>query len=276
MYDKEILFSRYRKMTIFRDYISSGRQDTVEANYRANHSEMTMEVVNEKRAKWLSLSRGSFSIKEIIELVDELVDVSDPDTALPNSIHDFQTAESIRAAHPDDDWLHLVGLLHDLGKVLAVWGEPQHFVVGDTFVLGCKFPEEIIFHKFFEQNPDSKNEKYNTEYGVYTPNCGLSILLLSWGHDEYLYHVLRNSSCTLPAIALDVIRYHSFYPWHTGGCYQHLTTKEDQEKVLPWVKEFNKFDLYSKSDEVPDCQKLWKEYYEPLCKKYGLAGKIKW
>ena len=263
-------------MTIFRDYVSSGRQDTVEANYRANHSEMTVSAVEEKRAKWLPLSRGSFSIKEIIALVDSVVDDSDPDTALPNSVHDFQTAESIRAAHPDKDWLHLVGLLHDLGKVLAVWGEPQHFVVGDTFVLGCAFPKEIVFHEFFEENPDSKNEKYSTEYGVYAPNCGLSNLLLSWGHDEYLYHVLKNSSCMLPAIALDIIRYHSFYPWHTGGCYRHLTTKDDQERILPWVKEFNKFDLYSKSDDAPNCQELWKTYYGPLCEKYGLAGKIRW
>ncbi|VCW69218.1 unnamed protein product, partial [Gulo gulo] len=30
-----------------------------------------------------------------------------------------------RKAHPDKDWFHLVGLLHDLGKVLVLAGEPQ-------------------------------------------------------------------------------------------------------------------------------------------------------
>ena len=44
---------------------------------------------------------------------------------VPNSVHAFQTAERIRAAHPDKPWFHLTGLIHDLGKVMAVWGEPQ-------------------------------------------------------------------------------------------------------------------------------------------------------
>ena len=43
-----------------------------------------------------------------------------------------------RADHPDDDWFHLVGLIHDLGKVMAFFGEPQWAVVGDTFPVGCK------------------------------------------------------------------------------------------------------------------------------------------
>eukprot|EP00971_Amphidinium_carterae_P274830 5453373-Amphidinium_carterae.1 len=56
----------------------------------------------------------------MIALLDELVDDSDPDNDLPNSIHDFQTAERIRQQWPDEDWFHLVGLLHDIGKVRAL------------------------------------------------------------------------------------------------------------------------------------------------------------
>ena len=41
----------------------------------------------------------------------------DPD--LPLKDHAFQTAELCRLAHPDHDWLHLVGLIHGLGKLLA-------------------------------------------------------------------------------------------------------------------------------------------------------------
>lgn len=98
-------------------------------------------------------------------MLDGLVDESDPDVDFPNSFHAFQTAEGIRKAHPDKgvlprlpgvlgawpcppprpspssalgpasplqpalaslpDWFHLVGLLHDLGKVLVLAGEPQ-------------------------------------------------------------------------------------------------------------------------------------------------------
>ena len=33
-----------------------------------------------------------------------------------------------------------------------------------------------------------------TENGIYEPGCGLDNVLLSWGHDEYLYHVLKDQS----------------------------------------------------------------------------------
>ena len=36
-------------------------------------------------------------------------------------------------------WFVLVGLIHDLGKVLCLFGEPQWAVVGDTFPVGCAF-----------------------------------------------------------------------------------------------------------------------------------------
>jgi len=44
---------------------------------------------------------------------------------IPNAVHAFQTAERICQAHPDKDWFQLTGLIHDIGKVLAFWGEPQ-------------------------------------------------------------------------------------------------------------------------------------------------------
>lgn len=49
--------------------------------------------------------------------LNDLVDESDPDADIPNIVHAFQTAERIRMDFPDDDWFHLTGLIHDLGKV---------------------------------------------------------------------------------------------------------------------------------------------------------------
>ena len=54
---------------------------------------------------------------EALEMLNELVDESDPDIDMPNIVHAFQTAERIREDHPDQDWFHLTGLIHDLGKV---------------------------------------------------------------------------------------------------------------------------------------------------------------
>ena len=46
-------------------------------------------------------------------------------TDLPNIYHAFQTAERIREKHPDEDWIHLIGLIHDMGKIMAMHGQPQ-------------------------------------------------------------------------------------------------------------------------------------------------------
>ncbi len=81
-------------------------------------------------------------------------------TALPNSVHSFQTAERIREDHPDKDWFHLTGLVHDVGKVLAVWGEPQYAVVGDTFPVCCAFSSKCVFPELFTDNPDYQDSRY--------------------------------------------------------------------------------------------------------------------
>ena len=83
---------------------------------------------------------------------------------LPNSVHLFQTAERIREVHPDKDWFHLVGLIHDLGKVLALYGEPQWSTVGDTFPVGCAFSNKCVFPEFFKENTDYNNPKYKYEF----------------------------------------------------------------------------------------------------------------
>ena len=62
---------------------------------------------------------------EALYCLNNLVDESDPDTNIANSVHAFQTAERIRQIHPDKEWFHLVGLIHDVGKVMACFGESQ-------------------------------------------------------------------------------------------------------------------------------------------------------
>ena len=257
----------------FRNYVDSERQAIVEKTYHVMHANQTVEFVRSRHQKWFQFNHGEYTLFEVIALLDQLVDDSDPDTSLPNSIHDLQTAERIRKAYPDHDWFHLVGLIHDVGKVLALWGEEQWASVGDTFPVGCKFAEEIVFSYQFQDNPDNSDPRYNTEYGIYKPNCGIRNLLMSFGHDEYMYQVLKHNTCTIPEEGLACIRFHSFYPWHQKSAYTQFMEAGD-ENLLMWVKEFNKFDLYSKSDHIPDFKAL-QPYYEGLLQKYGLAGKLK-
>jgi inositol oxygenase len=259
-----------------RNFVDSDRQAVVEENYAKNHREMTVELVREKQSVWGGLAHGEYTIREVLDMLDNLVDDSDPDVDVGNSIHAFQTAERIRREYPDEEWMHLTGLIHDLGKVMACWGEPQHLVVGDTYVVGCEHPHEVVFHRYFAENPDTRNLAYEGKYGMYEHGCGLDQLLIAWGHDEYMYMVLKGNDSLLPELCHRVIRYHSFYPWHRDGAYCHLVNRDDQQKLLPIIRAFNKYDLYSKNDPIPDCDSLWNDYYGPLCEKYGLGGKLKW
>ena len=72
---------------------------------------------------------------------------------------------------------------------------------------------------------------------MYEPNCGLNNIMMSFGHDEYLYQTAVRNGFKLPPAALYIIRFHSFYPWHTGGAYDHLCNDKDRE-MLTWVTEF--------------------------------------
>ena len=202
------------------------------------------------------------SLWEAVEFLNTLVDDSDPDTELDQTQHLLQTSEAIRA-DGQPDWFVLTGFLHDLGKVLCLFGEPQWAVVGDTFPVGCRHSEKIVYSEFFKANPDFYDERYNTLYGIYEPNCGLRNVHMSWGHDEYLFHVMKDY---LPEPALYMIRYHSFYAQHREKAYNHLMDAHDHE-MFEWVSAFNPYDLYSKAAAPPDVQAL-RPYYEDLAARY--------
>ena len=251
------------------------RQFTVEAPpvvqefYRQNHKYQTRDFVLQKKREYLPLNKRRMSIWEAMEYLNTLVDDSDPDTNLSQIEHLLQTSEAIRRdGRPR--WFILTGLIHDLGKILCLFGEPQWAVVGDTFPVGCAYSDKIVFPEFFADNPDSKNPSYQASLGVYKEGCGLANVDLSWGHDEYLYHVVKDY---LPAEALYMIRYHSFYPWHKEGAYHQFMDDRDR-KMLPWVNEFNPYDLYSKSPRRPNWTEL-APYYTALIDKY-LPGKLRW
>jgi inositol oxygenase len=245
----------------YRNYDTPAR-DTVREFYRQNHRHQTFDFVHEKKREFLGFRRRNMSIFEALDYLNTLVDDSDPDIELSQLQHLLQTSEAIRAAgHPD--WFVLTGLIHDLGKVLCLFGEPQWAVVGDTFPVGCRFSNRVVYSEFFADNPDAADSRYNTPRGVYREGCGLRSVALSWGHDEYMFHRMKDH---LPEPALYMIRFHSFYAWHREGEYDALCDDHDRQ-MLHWVRAFNPFDLYSKSPEPPNWDAL-RPYYEQLVNKY--------
>ena len=233
--------------------------------YRDMHINQTLDFVLSKKLQYLVLNNKKMTMKDALSSLDTFIDPSDPDLDEENSIHAYQTAERIRKLHPTNTELQIIGLIHDIGKVLFTYGEPNWAIVGDTYVVGCEFPKSIVYSDTLKDNAD-----YN-EYdklGIYSEGCGLDNLNISFGHDEYLYQVLKQNinKHKISQENLDIIRYHSFYPWHTSGEYKHFMNESDEIK-LKNVNMFNRFDLYSKEDN-PDISDEIKEYYSLLLDQY--------
>lgn len=252
----------------FRNYDKLANPGVAEF-YRLNHTHQTLDFVLAKKKEYLSLTKGPKSIWEAAEYLNTLVDDSDPDTDLSQIEHLMQTSEAIRK-DGHQRWFVLTGFIHDLGKVLCLYGEPQWAVVGDTFPVGCAYSNDIVFPEFFAANPDIKVPELQTKYGIYEPNCGLDNVHLSWGHDEYIYFATKDY---LPEPAQYMLRYHSFYPQHKHNAYRHLMSDHDV-KMFDWVDKFNRYDLYSKGSAKPDIKAL-KPYYDDLIAEF-FPAKINW
>jgi inositol oxygenase len=260
----DFLEGRYKEgkaQSEFRQYDAQANPGVAEF-YRLNHENQTVAYVLGKEREYFGLNRGKKSIWEAADYLNTLVDDSDPDTDLTQIEHLVQTSEAVRRdGHPE--WMIVSAFVHDLGKCLCLYGEPQWGVVGDTFPVGCAWSDQIVFHEYFKDNPDANVPEYQTEYGIYEPNCGLENVHMSFGHDGYIAEVLKPY---LPDEALYMLRFHSFYAWHRHGAYAHLMNRKD-ERLLPWVRKFNPYDLYSKGHTKPDVKQL-KPYYEDLFAKF--------
>jgi inositol oxygenase len=239
----------------------------------------TFDYVQRMKAKYLTFS-NPMDLWSAMEKLNHLIDVSDPDLNLPNIQHLAQSAEAIRQ-DKRPDWMQLVGLIHDLGKMMYLWGSDedgtsqaeQWGLVGDVFVVGCRLPDTVVYPEFNDLNPDMHDERYNTDLGVYQEGCGIDNVHLAWGHDEYFYQVLKNHPGNkIPEEGMVMVRYHSFYPWHSEGSYEKLTNKKDKQ-YKDWIKDFNQYDLYSKSNHMYQLEEL-KDYYQPIAEKYLGSGPI--
>ena len=257
---------------IFRNYDNA--PIAVKNNYMKQRKYQSLDYVLDMHKKYHTFTK-KIAIWDAINMLDNFVDLSDPDITLPNSHHLFQTAEAMKSDGLAD-WMQLVGLLHDLGKMIYIKGcdkdgtsmEEQWGIVGDTFLVGCVIPNTIVYNEFNDMNIEHQiyKDKPNGKNGIYANGCGLDNCYASYGHDEYLYQVLKYNNVKIPNEGLKIIRYHSMYVWHRENEYEELMNNEDRE-IKKWVKLFNEYDLYSKENKPINKEEL-KEYYMPIIEKY--------
>jgi len=234
--------------------------------YKNQRINQTLEFVKKSINKYCQFNRKD-KFWDLFEKMN-LKDLSDPDLDCENYYHFYQTAEAIRKdGHPE--WMQLVGLIHDFGKILYMKGskedgtteDTQWGIVGDTFVVGCKIPDTIVFPEFNKLNKDDYDE-----LGIYKNKIGLNNVFCSFGHDEYLYRLLKFNNVNIPEEGFYMIRFHSLYLWHDKNEYDFLEDDKDK-KMKSYVKLFNKYDLYTKDNNNKNMNKI-KNYYKNLIKKF--------
>ena len=148
----------------FRDY---SIDENIKELYKKLRTNQTVGFVENCLSKYCNFFGRVITIWEALGKLDNFIDVSDPDINLPNINHLFQTAEGIRKANLPE-WMQVVGLIHDLGKVLykknknleeartdGISEDTQWGLVGDTFILGHRIPNTAIFPEFNEFNQAS-------------------------------------------------------------------------------------------------------------------------
>lgn len=270
----------YRNYSILEDQdeATKKKMEIIHKTYKLQRANINYEFNQYLINKYCKFEYTS-AFWAVFALLDGITDLSDPDTSLPNSIHALQTAEAIRASNEfcDMEWMPLVGLIHDMGKILYMLCDSnsnddgtskttQWAIVGDTFVTGCTLPDSLILPEYNVFNKDHQN--YSSNNGRYMPGCGLKNVSIAFGHDEYMYRLLVRNGHTMPPEAEYIIRYHSLYAWHSSNAYDYLEDEQDK-KMKTIVQAFNKYDLYSKNDNLPIQWTLaLRNYYSELVKKY--------
>jgi len=266
-------------------------QAAVELFLRLSRARQTLDFVRRQASMFASLNHTRMSIWEALSqfsglreyeaaLFDPAGALLDPD--MPLMQHALQSAELCRLNFPDKDWMHLVGLIHGLGKLLAhpMFGsQPQWAICGESFPVGCRFDSRVSGSQFFTVNPDRRRRLLNTPLGIYKPRCGLQHVFMSWGAPEFLYLVLSLNLTRLPQEALFLLRNQKFLTLTKTGSsgYHHLLSPED-EALLPLLRDFQRIIMYRRVP-IPDHARLkdsdLHRYYEGLIEKY-VPGVLLW
>lgn len=91
--------------------------------YQEQHAKQTVAFNLKARIAFRTRdkNRCRLSVWDAIEKLNELIDESDPDTSLSQIEHLLQTAEAMRR-DGKPEWMQVVGLTHDLGKLLYFFG----------------------------------------------------------------------------------------------------------------------------------------------------------
>ena len=193
------------QMLIKGDYIACA-----ESIYE-RHFRQSVEDVGSLSNKYSAPVVGTMKVFEAFLLLGQCIDPSDTELFCTNQLtHSLQVAEAMECDGLDRRFI-LAGLIHDIGKILLLFGE-------DPANVTC--PNEPI--------------------GDYVDEVGLDRIIVQWNHDEYIYHKLY------PYLDEEIawlLRYHSL---RFDKAERYMSPK-DWERKYNYLDVFRHYDLYTKS-----------------------------
>jgi hypothetical protein len=102
-------------------------------------------------------------------------------------------------------------MVRRVAVVVAPTGLPQWAVVGDNFPVGCRFDETIVFHEYFEANPDHHDPRYNTKVrarSITRPRGVYSCLRLIYALHPHPQHILTAAIATTTTTTTTTTTHH--------------------------------------------------------------------
>ena len=172
----------------------------------------TKETILALKAKYESPVLGKFRVWELIEKLALCIDPTDYALGATNQyIHVCQVIGGLEEAGEMDETMLLTALLHDLGKVAMLAGEP---------------PEHVVCY-------------IHPIEGI-EPGGGLENTLFQFGHDEIAYSRFKDY---VPEPIAWMLRYHSM----VLGEAEPYMSKRDLELDRDYLTTFRKHDQGSKS-----------------------------
>jgi hypothetical protein len=188
------------------------------------HDQQTIEEVGALKQRYEGQVFGSMRVWEMIENLGRCIDQSDTTLFCTSQwVHVQQVLAAMERDRIADPDLHLMALLHDLGKVLLLAGAAPDHVVGST-----------------------------RKIGDYSDSVGLDRVVTQYGHPEFIYSRMKDH---VPDQVAWILRYH--------GCpldkMENLMDARDRDYHARYYQVFRKYDVMTKSmTQLPALD--WKPY----------------
>ena len=201
------------------------------AAIRARHAAQTAPEAAALRLKYQQPVFGEISTWSLFEMMARVIDTADDRLyCTSQEIHMLQVIEAMTADGMASEEFVLAALVHDLGKVCMLKGEPAENV---TYM--------------------------NSLLATGEPGAGLDQCTLQWSCDDLTWSRLKDY---LPPHLAWLVRYHGI---SAKTCAPYMDTR-DRDYAERYLAPFQIYDLYSKSPfDRPRCRL---EDFRPIIEKY--------